>query len=585
MKFFLSYSWKNNEFANFIEAKFNEMDTILTRDIHDLKPLEDMNLFMESGQAHQAGILMITPEYLESVNCMYEACHIYSVSPEKILPIVDETIDLSSTEKIISIIKYWEEKEIQEENLLKNVSLDKAFQLSKKYSKIKFINLNLAQLIKYIQRIKYINLTSLIADDLRELEFVLNTKFKLETNKSAILDKEIKKLDQISVINNSYNYIETLELLLTKFPNSIKLLTRKIAYKYKLGLKTEAAKELDKLISEYPENALLTNQKGCVSIEYHKDPISAISYFEKTIELDPTFSEGYYNLGTTYSEINEFEKSLRCYKKCIELQPNHFPAWMALGWINWHLYKNILKASEAFEIGLEFRNTESKWLLNYATFLSEALNNHNEALVIYHKILKEGFCTPTLIKNICLAYLKLEKFEDALFYAKQYEKEFGDDSNNANNLAEIYEELFHDEEKSAFYYKKAIEVDELNEIPHRNYATLLKRQMKFEEAEKHLIKAIELNSNFNDAKNDLAILYIYNLKKINLGIALLHDLTYSSNYNEFAHYNLGLAYMDLKMFKEAKYVYQDFIKKFPGDKDVFNKLVKIDKILEEFSCG
>ncbi|MCG6142676.1 tetratricopeptide repeat protein [Leptospira mtsangambouensis] len=585
MKFFLSYSWKNNDYANFIETKFNEIDIVLTRDIHDLKPLEDMNLFMESGQAHNAGILMITPEYLVSVNCMYEACHIYSVSPEKILPIVDETIDLSSTDKVISILKYWEEKETQEEDLLKKISLEKAFTLSKKYSKLKIINLNLANLINYIQRIKYINLANLVAGDLNELEFVLNTKFKVETNKSIIIDKEIKKLDQISVINNSYNYFKELEALLAKFPNSIKLLTRKIAYKYEIGLKTEAEKELDELIIKYPENAYLTNQKGCISIEHYRDPSAAIKYFERTIEIDPTFSEGYYNLGTTYSELNQAEKSLESYKKCIQLRPNHYPAWMALGWLYWHFYKNILKASESFEIGLEFRNSETKWLLNYATFLSEALNNHIEALDIYHKILKEGFNTAILYRNICLAYLKLEKYEDALIYAKQYENEYGDDSFNANNLAEIYENLFHNEEKSAFYYKKAIELNESNEIPYRNYAILLKSQTKFEEAEKNLIKAIELNSNFKDAKNDLALLYIYNLNKVDIGLALLHELTYSSNYYELAHYNLGLAFMDLKMFRKAKIVYQDFIKKFPGDKEVFNKLVKIDKIMEELSSG
>ncbi|PKA24334.1 toll/interleukin-1 receptor domain-containing protein [Leptospira meyeri] len=585
MKFFLSYSWKNNEFANIIETKFDEFELTLTRDIHDLKPLDDMNIFMESGHLHDAVILMITSEYLTSINCMYEACHIYSITPEKILPVVDGTIDLVSTEKIISILKYWEDIETQEEAYLKKISLEKAFRLNTKFTKLKIINLHLAKLLNYIQRIKYINLEVLASGDSSELEYALINKFNIKLAKPSLIDDRLKILDKKFGVKNSHTYYEELEGLLIKYPNSIKILARKITYKFEIGLKTEAEKELNDIINKYPDDPYLTNLKGCMSIEHQRNPIAAIKYFERTIAIDPTFVDAYYNLGTSHSELNNVELSIEYYKKCIELRPNHFGAWLALGWINWNFYENIIKASECFEIGLKFRSPESKWLLNYATFLSEALNNHQEAVDIYLQILKDGFKTSTLILNLSLAYLKLEKYEDALFYATLYEKEIGEDSNNANNLAEIYEKLFNDKQKSELYYKKAIELNKSNEIPYRNYAMLLTSESRFEDAEKNLLKAIELNPQFYDAKNDLAILYIYKLNKVQSGLKLLNDLTYTPNYYELSHYNLGLAYMDLRMFHEAKVVYQEFIKKYPGDVDVINKLAKIEIKLSGLSSA
>lgn len=58
---------------------------------------------------------------------------------------------------------------------------------------------------------------------------------------------------------------------------------------------------------------------------------NAITNYETTIRIDPTFAVGYFNLGLTYKAMNLFTDAITAYKKSIKLNPYYAEAYQSLG--------------------------------------------------------------------------------------------------------------------------------------------------------------------------------------------------------------------------------------------------------------
>ena len=59
---------------------------------------------------------------------------------------------------------------------------------------------------------------------------------------------------------------------------------------------------------------------------------NAITYYNKSIELNPNYTEAYCNLGIAYAEgKQDYDIAIECFSKAIELDPNHANAYAYLG--------------------------------------------------------------------------------------------------------------------------------------------------------------------------------------------------------------------------------------------------------------
>ena len=74
----------------------------------------------------------------------------------------------------------------------------------------------------------------------------------------------------------------------------------------------------------------------------------AIEFLEKAIELNPEFSEAYYNLGISYERLGKHKDAIEMLKKTIELSPDNPNAYYALGYA-YYQKKKYKKAIDAFE--------------------------------------------------------------------------------------------------------------------------------------------------------------------------------------------------------------------------------------------
>jgi superkiller protein 3 len=74
----------------------------------------------------------------------------------------------------------------------------------------------------------------------------------------------------------------------------------------------------------------------------------AVVFLKKAIELNPEFSEAYYNLGISYERLGKHKDAIKILRKTIELSPDDPNAYYALGYA-YYQKKKYKKAIDAFE--------------------------------------------------------------------------------------------------------------------------------------------------------------------------------------------------------------------------------------------
>jgi tetratricopeptide (TPR) repeat protein len=53
--------------------------------------------------------------------------------------------------------------------------------------------------------------------------------------------------------------------------------------------------------------------------------------YETTLQIDPNFVQGHYNLGMTFRAMGEYPQAIAAYQKAILLDPNYAEAYQNLG--------------------------------------------------------------------------------------------------------------------------------------------------------------------------------------------------------------------------------------------------------------
>lgn len=106
---FISYCWKDgNTYADELETQLKD-EFIVKRDKSQLIPNDDINDFMAEIANCDNVIVVLTAEYVKSLNCMLEMSYLVSQEdwPQKsMILVIDESI--YSTERKLEIINYWQ---------------------------------------------------------------------------------------------------------------------------------------------------------------------------------------------------------------------------------------------------------------------------------------------------------------------------------------------------------------------------------------------------------------------------------------------------------------------------------------------
>ncbi len=188
----------------------------------------------------------------------------------------------------------------------------------------------------------------------------------------------------------------------------------------------------NELLDYFPKSILVQNIQGVVQTEL-KNYKLAKDLFIKVVNLNPKYTDGFYNLANIFVKLNEEEKAIENYNKVIELDKNYFKAHNNLG----NIYKRKGLNKKAIECYLSTLEINSNYKVAYYNlagvlqfYILDVENKNINKYLLYllkekiivrpnsiaPNVLKSLFVNTDLKKNLSLIKYKItyENFNNVL---------------------------------------------------------------------------------------------------------------------------------------------------------------------------
>jgi tetratricopeptide (TPR) repeat protein len=496
---FLSYAWANVDTADSIDKDLESIGIQLKRDIRDLGYRSSIKEFMQQIGKSDFVLMIISAEYLQSVNCMYEVTELLNTHEfeKRILPvIVDNAAHIFKPFGQEFYYDYWLNETKKANKLKRKHANEVTVEFVKKCQNIQ------DNLPRFFQKTTDLNLATyekLKSENYRALLNLIGFNNKL-------LIEETIRINQIVDIEE--RELE-LELFLKSNPNDKYALFQK-AYQASMGAKFKKAKQyyLD-LINLYPDSANAHNNLG-ITFEALRDFDKAKFHFEQSIAINDDFDSAHYNLGVllgvNFSDFNkakfhyerailinprnnkahnnlaillnskfsDYDGALLHFDEAIRLDPSHRNAHYNLANLLFYEIKDLEKAKLHYQKAIEIDSKYGKAYANLAQLLDELLD-YEGAKVNYEKCIEVS--GEDLDARFNLTLLLINHFDDFKGARSNLEKiiELKENDIEAHTiLAEILEKHFSDPEQAGFHYQKALKINPNSNSLKRKLRNLIK---------------------------------------------------------------------------------------------------------------
>ncbi len=155
---FLSYSRSNDDIANSLDILFTTKNIQLKRDKRDIAYRQSIKKFMQEVRQSDYCLMIISDEYLKSINCMYEVLEFIKDTnfKERILPLIHENSDIFNLKSKTKYIKYWETKYKKTNKLLKKVEEVNRTEIIEEIKKIENIMRTIGEFLSVLSDINNI---------------------------------------------------------------------------------------------------------------------------------------------------------------------------------------------------------------------------------------------------------------------------------------------------------------------------------------------------------------------------------------------------------------------------------------------
>ena len=233
------------------------------------------------------------------------------------------------------------------------------------------------------------------------------------TNKEIPRDpskEEIKFILELIEINKIYDAEKNLNKIITKYPNSAILYNILGGILVKKNKLEEAILNCEKSIKINPNYPEAYNNLGIALQKLNKTDV-AIENYKKSIELKKNFIQAHHNLGNAYIYLDEPQNSLQHFNKALELNPLYAEAYNGLGVANEKLGKKK-DALKYYKKAIEIKPKYSEAYYNLGTLLS-AQSNYDEAIVNLEKAIKLNNNYEKAYNNLGNIFNILGMFEEA----------------------------------------------------------------------------------------------------------------------------------------------------------------------------
>ena len=164
IKVFLSYSHYDKNIAEEVDVSFESKGILLTRDERDAPDYSDLEAFMDTVRDHDYVIMLISDDYLKSINCMYEVIQFIMEKNyiDRTFPIIiDNKAKIFNRSKHIKYINYWQKKYTSFESKIKKLRSTGTLPCHKELKKIEMIQSSIGDFLHNVSFLKCVSLQEL----------------------------------------------------------------------------------------------------------------------------------------------------------------------------------------------------------------------------------------------------------------------------------------------------------------------------------------------------------------------------------------------------------------------------------------
>lgn len=324
----------------------------------------------------------------------------------------------------------------------------------------------------------------------------------------------------------------------------------------------------------------------------------AVKSYEKALNCNPSNYNAAYNLSLLYTGLNKIKKAINAAERCLFIKPGSEEVFSLLS----SLYEsdgNIQKAISSLENASLLNKKEYLYYYNLGVLYSK-INCIDKSIYNYKKVLELCPNNVETLVNLCSIYKSTNK-DIALSYILQAYKISPCDKNVLLNLAQIYKDLFKNDESISIlivmlklypesseansllainymdkgeynlaldYYNKALELnpDNLNYL--HGKATAMKYLNKIEESKKILEYIVSKDSSLIQSATSLGMIYLQE-KNFHKGMELYSKRSLDTNFAKL--FKEKVWNINTKLINKTVLVYSDC---GLGDSIMFARYIK-----------
>ncbi len=296
-------------------------------------------------------------------------------------------------------------------------------------------------------------------------------------------------------------------------------------YYHNLGDKYYFKGEYDKAISYFnkslkinPKNPKTYNNLGVIYQDHKKQYWKAVENYKKAIQIDPKFDLAFNNLGYSFQWLGDLNKAEENYKKALSLNPKYLIAYGNL--------EGLYQKQKMFDKLAELKGQKMKELNVGSSFeyaeLGVAYLKANKIEKSIESFEKSNDISPNADTYYNLGRIYFGHFEDTTNGRLNFQKTIELDSSYTKayiEIGNIYLKM-NNPVKAIPYYEKGLRLDTTKTQLYNNLGYAYASQKNYQKAIACYQKAIQIDSSYKNAYINLSKLHL-SLKEYNTTVKIL----------------------------------------------------------------
>jgi tetratricopeptide (TPR) repeat protein len=305
---------------------------------------------------------------------------------------------------------------------------------------------------------------------------------------------------------------------------------------------------LEKLTEERPQDIELKQMLAEIYSK-QRDYNSAVTTYNKIIELDPDRASAYLELGNVYVNMRKWDEAIPALEKAVELNPQETRSYYFIGRA-YEEQKNFQKAVDAYMkfAGSSPENPEDVYLR--MGFAQMEIEDYDGAITSLEKAVENNPQEESIKYKLAQAYREAEQFGKAENLYKNLAESNPDEARvYYNTIMQMYDKA-QMPEKAIAAAKDIVELDPNNADAEYNLGYMYVKEQRFAEAVDVFKRAIELRPDFEHAYMNLGYCYSQ-LGQFSNAISAFQELVKLIPDNDNAWFNIAVNYMQQKKWSSA----------------------------------